>query len=370
MKLQSLLFVAFAALAAPAYACGTSDGADANVATGVPSLGDASAGGSTGATSTTGGPSGSTGGDSTSDDGGSKGPAPLGTADGGPCGARTGMRGLTSRSMTVAGLARTYMIYLPTTLDPNKPIPFVFVHHGYTMSGEAMHTITEYSALADSEGIGVAFPDGQSGPNSLGAPWNVGDDTCPSTGGPTQFVSATGDDFAFLDAMEADVSQDQCLDSTHVFVTGFSMGGYFAHQVACMRPDIRAVAPHSGGTHDLSTCVTGHKPIIIFHGGSDPLIPTGCDDPTAGNTPLGFTPSATAWAAHNGCSNTVTTVPVEGGQCSYYQGCPADGQVALCVLTGMGHCWAGGSEDAGVFSCPGYQSATQLQWQFYKTYAW
>jgi polyhydroxybutyrate depolymerase len=181
---------------------------------------------------------------------------------------------------------------------------------------------------------------------------------------------ATGDDFAFLDAMEADVSQDQCLDEAHVFVTGFSMGGYFAHQSGCMKPNIRAVAPHSGGTHDLSTCTNGHKPIIIFHGDSDPVIPDGCDVPGASNTPKGFTPSATAWAAKNGCGTTTTTVSVTNGTCDYYVGCPADGQVALCVLKGMGHCWAGGASDGGLFSCPTYASATQLEWAFFKKYAW
>jgi len=285
-----------------------------------------------------------------------------------PCGTRTGQRGLTSRSLTVAGLKRTYLAYLPSSLDASKPVPFVFVHHGLTMSGQAMVAITQFTALADTEGFGVAFPDGQSGPNSIDAPWNVGANTCPGSLGAT--VSAPGDDFAFLDAMEADVAQDQCLDAAHVFVTGFSMGGFFAHQAACMRPDIRAVAPHSGGTHDLSSCVTGHKPIIIFHGDSDPIIPDGCDVPGATNTPAGFTPSATAWAARNGCAATFKTTTVAAGQCDYYDGCPADGQVAVCVLHGMGHCWAGGAADGGVFSCPAFGSATQLQWAFYKTYAW
>jgi polyhydroxybutyrate depolymerase len=291
-----------------------------------------------------------------------------GALDAGPCGIRTGHQGLTSRSLTVAGLNRTYLIYLPSSLDASKPVPFVFVHHGLTMSGQAMYEITQYTDLADSEGFGVAFPDGQSGPDSIDAPWNVGANTCPGSLGAT--VSAPGDDFAFLDAMEADVSQDQCLDAAHVFVTGFSMGGFFAHQVACMRPDIRAVAPHSSGTHDLSSCITGHKPIIIFHGDSDPIIPDGCDVPGATNTPAGFTPSATAWAARNGCAATFTTTTVEDGQCEYYDGCPADGQVAVCVLHGMGHCWAGGAADGGIFSCPAFASATQLQWAFYKMYAW
>jgi poly(3-hydroxybutyrate) depolymerase len=154
------------------------------------------------------------------------------------------------------------------------------------------------------------------------------------------------------------------------------MGGYFSHHVGCYRSDIRAVGPHSGGTlADLSACTTGHVPIIIFHGTADELIADGCDDPTG--LPLaGFPASATLWAAKNGCKTTYTTIPTDSdaggnGQCYLYDGCPADGQVELCTFTGMGHCWAGGAPDAGAqFACPTYASATQLEWAFFKKYAW
>jgi len=154
-----------------------------------------------------------------------------------------------------------------------------------------------------------------------------------------------------------------------MFVTGFSMGGYFSHHVGCMRPDIRAVAPHSGGTHELSGCINAKRPIIIFHGKADALVPPGCDDPAA--FPVGTTvPSATAWAAHNGCAATFTTHAVQGGNCMLYDGCPPGGQVELCTFDLMGHCWAGGEASAGVYSCPAYEAATRLEWQFFKTYAW
>jgi polyhydroxybutyrate depolymerase len=285
-------------------------------------------------------------------------------ADAGPCGMRRGMRGKTQRTVHVADLDRTYIVYLPD-VDPGTPIPFVGIFHGYTMSGQNMFDTTGYTALADSEHIALVFPDGQAGPGSLGAPWNVGTNLCPSVAGPPP--DATGDDFAFLDAMKADVAQDQCLDDQHVYVTGFSMGGYFAHHTGCMRPDVRAVAPHSGGTHDLASCVSDHKPVIMFHGLSDPVIPDGCDDP-AGTMQGTHIAAATAWAQKNGCSTNVTTMQVEQGTCSYFQGCPADAQVALCTFTGMGHCWAGGA--SGLYGCPGYESATQLEWNFFKQYAW
>lgn len=277
------------------------------------------------------------------------------------------MSGTTARKLTAAGLDRTYQVYLPASLDPKKPVPLVFVHHGFTMSGAGMQKITGYTELADKEGFAVVFPDGQSGPNSTDAPWNVGDKVCPSLYGDVPI--AKGDDFAFLDAMKADIAQDQCLDDSHVYLAGFSMGGYFAHHAGCMRSDIRAVAPHSGGTHDLAACPVARKPIIMFHGDADEVIPVGCDDPNAKNPPAGFTPSATAWAAHNGCANTVHTVSVEKGTCSYYDDCPPDGQVAICVLQGMDHCWAGGTDDGFGDACPGWASATQLEWDFFQTYA-
>ncbi|HEY3807682.1 MAG TPA: PHB depolymerase family esterase [Kofleriaceae bacterium] len=298
-----------------------------------------------------------------------------GDIDAAACGMRTTMRGLTNRSIVVGGVSRTYLVYLPATADPTAPLPLVFVFHGYTMSGQEMHDMTQYAALADSDGIALAFPDGEGGPDSLEDPWNVenaGQTVC----GAGQDVSATGDDFAFVDAMKADIAQDQCIDAAHVFSTGFSMGGYFTEHVGCYRSDIRAIAPHSGGTlADLSSCTTGHTPIILFHGTSDSVIDDACDDPSV--TPdTGFTAAATLWAAKNGCATTYTTIAANGsgggsGQCRLYDGCPADGQVELCTFDGMDHCWAGGATaGAAGNACPTYANATQLEWDFFKKYAW
>ncbi|MBA3398019.1 MAG: hypothetical protein H0T89_35670 [Deltaproteobacteria bacterium] len=288
-------------------------------------------------------------------------------ADAGSCGARGGPRGLSRREVMIDGLRRTYLVYLPASASTATGLPLVFVHHGYTMSGQLMHDITGYAALADTEQIALAFPDGQGGPNANKAPWNVGSDLCPSYFGAPP--TAMGDDFALLDAIEADISADQCLDRDHVFVTGFSMGGYFAHHAGCMRDDIAGIAPHSGGTHSLDACATAKKPVIIFHGLTDALIPAGCNDPDS--TPVqNVVPAATAWAQRNGCSLTATRVDVMGGTCMVYDGCPEGGQVELCTFTNMGHCWAGGASGAGIYACPSYADATRLEWQFFKQYAW
>jgi polyhydroxybutyrate depolymerase len=282
----------------------------------------------------------------------------------------------------VNGTARTYIAYLPQALGATTPAPFVFVFHGAAMDGSEMFDVTQYSTLADSDGIAVGFLDGQDTSSVTGTttadPWNVSDDGAEVCGlGDLVNNPTAGVDFAFMDAVKADIAQDQCLDSSHVFATGFSMGGYFTHHVGCDRTDIHAVAPHSGATlASLSSCVTGHVPIIIFHGAADPLISDGCDDPN-GTAQSGFPPSATLWAQKNGCQTTYTTVTENGmgggdGQCYVYDGCPAGGQVELCTFTGMEHCWAGGSTTGGgaTYACPTYASATTLEWNFFKQYAW
>ncbi len=286
--------------------------------------------------------------------------------DAGPCGLRAGQRGYTTRSANVAGLDRSYHVYLPESASATTPLPLVIVHHGYTMSGDKMHDITDYTAIADAEGVALAFPDGQGGADSLGAPWNVGSGVCPTFAGNPPI--ATGDDFALLDHIKADISEDQCLDLDHLYATGFSMGGYFSHHIGCMRSDFRAVAPHSGGTHPLEDCANAMRPIMIFHGASDPLVPAGCNDPGA-NPVNGVTPAADAWATKNGCTLDTTPRTVTGGTCFHYEGCPIGGQVELCTFDGMGHCWAGGNASAGVYSCPEKASATQLEWEFFKQYA-
>jgi polyhydroxybutyrate depolymerase len=296
------------------------------------------------------------------------------------CGMRGGMRGKTSRTIKVGSLNRTFIAYLPEASSAATAVPLVYVFHGATQNGQWLYDATEYAKLADTENIAVVFPDGQDTSSATSAgtldPWSVTDG--PGLCGAGGLVSNPNPaDFAFLDAMKKDVLQDQCLDDKHVFATGFSMGGYFTHHIACDRADFRAAAPHSGGTMaSLESCKTQHMPIIIFHGNADPLIAAGCDDPKA-DAQVGFPPAATLWAKKNGCKDTYQTVPQKGtvsgndGQCYVYDGCPADGQVELCAFDSLQHAWAGASVCEGcIGSGAGFASATKLEWEFFKTYAW
>jgi poly(3-hydroxybutyrate) depolymerase len=296
--------------------------------------------------------------------GGSNGGAGIGGWDGGggACAGKPGSkRGKTMQTVMVGGIPRTFVLYAPMKLDPNQPVPVVVVAHGYTMSGAMMFDITQYDKIAEREGIVVAYPDGE-GVN----PWNCGAGIC----GLGATVNAVGDDQAFMEALLKLIEDDQCIDHPHVFITGFSMGGYFSNETACVNPKFRAAGPHSGGTHDLSSCKTGHKPMIIFHVKTDSLIIYSCGQDARDQ-----------WVKHNGCmSGAGDVVQVKGGSCEYAKGCPADGQVALCsfdlpsgaATSFSGHGWAGGST-AGMgasYAVPGVESASELGWAFFEKYAW
>jgi poly(3-hydroxybutyrate) depolymerase len=261
------------------------------------------------------------------------------------------IRASSAPEVSAAGIQRRFIYYAPPELDPTIAAPVVIVAHGWTMSGQQMADITDYQSLADREGFVVMFPDGQ--PLSVG-PWNVGEGACPSNLGILPL--AVGDDQAFIDAMLAFAEADRCIDRSHVFVTGFSMGGYFSNETGCLRSDIAAIAPHSGGSHDLSACPGTRKPVILFHGTMDGLIPLACGKEARDR-----------WVERNGCSLEVESVPVQGGHCEYSKGCPADSQVALCLFDGMDHGWAGG---AGASGFPNFESASELGWSFFRRYAW
>jgi polyhydroxybutyrate depolymerase len=274
-------------------------------------------------------------------------------------------RGKSNQTLMAGGARRSFIYYAPRGLDPNTPVPLLIVPHGTNMSGQGMFDITQYAAIADREKFVAIFPDGIDGPGSF-APWNVGSGVC----GLGAFVVGAGNDQAFVDAMIAFAEQDQCIDSRHIFMTGFSMGGYFSHETACVSSKIAAIAPHSGGTHDLSRCPAKPKPAILFHFTSDSLIGYECG--SAARDQL---------VKRNGCSASgPELVPVKGGKCEYYKGCSA-GQVALCSFDppasaddGLpsGHGWSGGSkagaESFGAISTT--ESASELGWAFFKKHAW
>jgi len=257
--------------------------------------------------------------------------------------------GESRHTLGVSGSERSFIYYAPPTLDPNVPAPALIVAHGFEETASDMVAITGYDAIAEREGFVVLYPEGQ----GL-IPWNIGEGVCQ--GGARPVSSASGDDSAFVDAMLAFVALDRAIDSEHVFMSGLSSGGYLASDLACRRRDIRAVVAHSGGSHALDACLGANKPVLLLHGANDAAVPATCS-----------AEARDRWAEHNGCAGDAIAFDVLGGACELSP-CPADGQVARCTFEGMGRGWAGGSAQAASFL--DFESASELSWLFFETFAW
>lgn len=247
----------------------------------------------------------------------------------------------TTTHLTTPG-GRGFLLHVPAALNTSVPVPLVFVHHGYNGSADQIRELTHFDNLADENGFVVAFPEG------AGATWNAGLGVC----GFGQFVTGISDDFTFVSEMIATIAQSVAIDRRRVFTTGFSMGGYFANNIGCNRPDlVRGIAPHSGGGPPAG-CQSGPMPALILHGTLDSLIWYMCGQQ-----------ARDAWVAHNGCSSQVDVVPVKGGSCEWSRGCPPGGQVTFCHFEGMDHGWAGATgKDGGGTQ---YADASRIVWEFF-----
>ncbi|MEY4575403.1 MAG: hypothetical protein RL701_106 [Pseudomonadota bacterium] len=271
--------------------------------------------------------------------------AGLAGASGGPgtndgpterCTGKAGKKGNDMRTYDKEGAA--YIVHFPSNLDPNEPVPLIYVAHGFTMDGASMQSITGFDAVADANKFVVVYPTGDGG----ATPWNVGDAAC-LPGGVVNAPAA--DSFGYLEAIKASIEVDQCIDAKKVFVTGFSMGGYFSHNVGCKIGNTfaRAVGPHSGGTYP-GDCPGSPVPVFIMHGDADTFI----DYRACGQGARDY------WLARNKCGAKFDTKMVMGGSCDWYQDCDANGQTVFCSFNGIGHAWARGATDA--------------VWNFFKSY--
>jgi len=263
---------------------------------------------------------------------------------------------LTGQSITVDGAPRTYDISIPASCDASHLHPLVFVYHGDGGKGSDMYgagfPIEAAAASAGDEAIFV-YPDGLDN-NENGSAWNIYDDPGMY---PYTTVAPTGNgDVDFFDAMLAYFEAHECVDQSHVFVTGFSNGGYMTSQLARWRSKvIYGAAPQSGGppagsvnpSNDYAApnyCVgtTQSVPVIIIHGSADGTVdPTNCQM------------SASYWDMANVCddnaadcsatSNSLLVPPATPttattpSPCITSTGCKAGYPVVLCEIPGMGH---------------------------------
>ena len=172
-----------------------------------------------------------------------------------------------TQTIQSSGQNRSYMIRIPKNYDNNHPYWLIFGFHwvggtandvdsggtsGYTWSyyglREQADNSTQYQAIF------VA-------PQGISNGWG----------------NSGNQDVVFTDDMIKKVEGDLCVDTKHVFSTGFSYGGGMTKALGCQRPNVfRAIAVYSGADFLSGGCDnTTTSPIAFFgsHSITDPTNP-------------------------------------------------------------------------------------------------
>jgi polyhydroxybutyrate depolymerase len=263
------------------------------------------------------------------------------------------------RSLEVAGVRRSYLVYVPATYQAGQPIPLVLVFHPAGGSGEGMARHTRFTELAEREGFVVVYPDG------IGGRWNDG--RRPSS----------RDDVGFVRALLDTLRRELAVDSSRVYATGISNGAMLSYRLACDLPGVfAAIAPVAGALPvTLAERCVPAMPLSVaaLQGTADPILPyAGGGSPPAAVLPAER--SVAFWAEATGCAPATPDIEVSDSVTDgtrvrriSYPSCSGHRAVLLYAIEGGGHTWPGGpagSRRVGRVSRE--LDATSVIWDFFR----
>jgi polyhydroxybutyrate depolymerase len=235
----------------------------------------------------------------------------------------------------VGGMMRSYFLHVPASYDGKTPMPLILDFHALTQGASSQRGSSGNAALADREGIVVAYPQG------IGGAFNV----CPDSGpAKTDCRCCTGsrsvDDLGFGLELIKKLKTEGCIDPKRIYATGYSMGGGMDYFLACYGADvIAAVAPSAFdmAVEEQTPCKPSRPiSVISYRGTADGVMEYGGSVSSFGMMFLGAVGTWEKWAEINGCADKQPEDTGDG--CQTYPDCGAPGvEVTLCTAQGGGH---------------------------------
>jgi len=180
-----------------------------------------------------------------------------------------------SISLTIDGVARNFIIYLPSGYNNAGKLPLIFVIHGGSGTPEGMTNIANFKPIADKEKFALVYPAG------VQNNWNDGRPTIPNQLGIN--------DISFFNQLCDYTINNFAVDSKKIYATGISNGGFMSSRLGCELSNriaaIAVVAATMEATNIAPNCNPGRPvPSIYIHGTTDPLVPFTGGQMTAGGT--------------------------------------------------------------------------------------
>jgi polyhydroxybutyrate depolymerase len=255
------------------------------------------------------------------------------------------------------GLIRDYKIYIPAIYNGSAPVPLVFNLHGYGSNLFDQEQYGDFRAIADTANFILVHPNGTIDSfNSLS--WNT-------------FGNSTTNDVGFFSNLIDTLRLTYNIDTTAIYSTGMSNGGFMSYELACQLSNrIAAVASVTGSitTSFLAAC-NPQRPVAVMqiHGTTDGTVPY------IGN--FLFQPIESVinyWVQFNNCDSipTFNAVPdvVTTDFCTaehyVYANGNNDVEVEFYKILGGGHSWPGAPINLNTTNMD--FSASQQIWRFFR----
>ena len=232
---------------------------------------------------------------------------------------------LETNSILVNQTTRTYLTYWPSVTSDLVPVIIDF--HGGAGTAEVQYITSNFVDIADREGILVIYPQADV---RAGSVWN----TLHSEEGNKV---AGVDDFGFIAAIIESLDSNPNIDTSRIYVSGYSNGAAMAYQIAChLNNDIAGFVVMSGLFPlevEYPCDITHETPGIIINGTSDYERPmTGIE-----GYALPVREAASWWAIQNG-STQESTIQDRNIERTTYE-TPSGTQIQLFIVEGGGHDW-------------------------------
>ncbi|NVK64101.1 MAG: T9SS type A sorting domain-containing protein [Flavobacteriales bacterium] len=158
------------------------------------------------------------------------------------------------------GINREFILYVPANYTGNEAVPLLFNFHGYTSNATQQMWYGDFRPIADTAGFLIVHPEGTVD-NSGNTHFNVG------------WGGSTVDDVDFTRVMIESLANTYNIDTTRVYSTGMSNGGFMSFKLACELSDYIAAIGSVTGSMTLgspSNCSATHPvPVMQIHGTSD-----------------------------------------------------------------------------------------------------
>jgi polyhydroxybutyrate depolymerase len=204
-----------------------------------------------------------------------------------------------THSFAFGGVTRQYLLYVPPSYDGSQAVPFILALHGL---GDNMNNFAgiNFNVVADTANFIFAIPQALVDSVLTGSTaWNSGAGEYSIT------LNPNVDDVGFLNALIDTVSAHYVIDSTRLYSTGFSMGGFMTNRLGCeLNNRIAAIASVSGTIGSGITCHPSRVvPSCHFHGTADQMVSYTGDM-------FGSDPEALVafWRGHDRCDSMASSI--------------------------------------------------------------